>query len=485
MSRLFASKFVRLIKTFPPEEIRAFEQWLHSPWCNSNKNLIRLFQQFKKYYPDFLPDRKLTKAQLFRQILPEGKFSDRRLNNLLSEGYRAAERFLVAQRFDMDSEAAQNLLADEFQERGLDDWFTKIAKREITDLEEHPTKEWKDHLSLYNWYRQIYHSSDSQTRMQAGNPTIHAMEGELDLLYALEKAAILNEKMSRQQVLRDESYEITSAISNWEALVQGICHPSIALYRLRFTYLGKDLWTVYQELHPQVVQQLPQLNAKEQKIHLLSLLNDSIRLVKSGHLDIVDLLPLYQLGLATGVLLNRGKLSRSTYTQIVMISNTKGDFAYTERFIDDYSGKLSEKGREDSQHWARAHTAYWRKDLEECLTILQGYTFKILYFQLITRSLQAQVLFDLYLMDDSYQFLLFNFLDTFEKWLQREKMLSQTNKISFLRFVQKCRTLATAYGAVDFQREIVAQLLSDQEYIQALNWLKKKQQEVLTIRSEK
>ena len=91
---IFASKFVQTIKTFSIEELKSFEGWLHSPWCNSNKNLIKLLEKLKKHYPAF-DHPKLTKEKLFKQVLPTGKFSDRRINNLLSEGYLAAERFMV------------------------------------------------------------------------------------------------------------------------------------------------------------------------------------------------------------------------------------------------------------------------------------------------------------------------------------------------------------------------------------------------------
>ena len=91
---LFNTKFFQIIKTFSPTELKAFEYWLKSPWANSNKNLIRLLEKVIKYHPDF-DNKKLTKEKLFKQILPNGKFSDRRMNNLLSEGFLAAERFLI------------------------------------------------------------------------------------------------------------------------------------------------------------------------------------------------------------------------------------------------------------------------------------------------------------------------------------------------------------------------------------------------------
>ncbi len=126
----FTSKFTRLLQTFTPAELKSFETWLQSPWSNTNKNLPRLLARLKPYYPEF-SDQKLSKEKLFRQVLPDGKFSDRRMNNLLSEAYLAAERFLAFQRFAGEDGLQQSLLAQEFLERHLDDWFFRMAHQEI------------------------------------------------------------------------------------------------------------------------------------------------------------------------------------------------------------------------------------------------------------------------------------------------------------------------------------------------------------------
>ncbi len=47
---------------------------------------------------------------------------------------------------------------------------------------------------------------------------------------------------------------------------------------------------------------------------------------------------------------------------------------------------------------------------------------------MISKLLNIQVYFDLYLKDDSYNFYLLNYLDTFEKWIIREKFRSQLLK---------------------------------------------------------
>lgn len=484
MHAISSTKFLRLLRTFDEAELKAFDAWLRSPWCNSNKNLPRLLERLKKYHPDF-EKAKLDKEKLFHRVLPEGKFSDRRMNNLLSEAYLAAEQFITFQRLANNPGLQKALLAEEFQGRYLDDWFFAGAGREIERLEATEVKDWESQLNLYRLYRLIYHHSNQNPRMQPGGSPIAKMGAQADLLYLLEKAAIINEMMARNRLIRGENHEVEAELKKWEAVCEGVQHPAIGLYRMRFAFLQENRLSQYRALREAFLNSLERLNEREQKLHLLSLLNDTMSFIKSGQLDITDSLPLYQLGLETGVLLHQGKLTRNTYTTIVIASNTKGAFDFTNHFIETYTKRADENIQDDCYHWAKAHTAYWQQKQEECLDILKRHTFKAPHFQLISRVLHTQAYFDLYLKDDSYQSFLFNFFDTFERWLGREKAWPKSTKASFLRFVQICRTLARYYAGAGPKPQKAGQLLQEERNIQALNWLRQKKEEVLDLKSRK
>ena len=484
MPALSATKFLRLLQTFDEKELNAFDAWLRSPWCNSNKNLPRLLEKLKRYHPKF-DKRKLDKETLFHEVLPQGKFSDRRMNNLLSEAYLAAEQFLAFHRFSHKPGLQQALLAEEFQGRYLDDWFFRNAGQEIERLEAMEVKDWESQLNLYRLYRLIYHHPNQNPRMQPGGSPIGKMGAQADLLYLLEKAAIINEMMARNRLLRGEDHDVAAELKKWEAVGEGVQHPSIDLYRMRFAFLAENQLSQYWALRDAFLNNRGQHNEREQKLHLVSLLNDTMAFIKSGQLDITDSLPLYQLGLETGVLLHQGQLSRNTYTTIVIASNTKGAFDFTTHFIETYTAQVEKNIRNDCYNWARAHTAYWQQNLEECLAILKRHTFKAPYFQLIGRVLNTQVYFDLFLKDESYQRYLFSYFDTFEKWLGREKVWSKSAKASFLRFVQICRPLARYHADAGPETQKVEHLLRRERNVQALNWLKQKKEEVLRLKAGK
>ncbi|MEM0991673.1 MAG: hypothetical protein AAGI49_01490 [Bacteroidota bacterium] len=484
MSIIFASKFVQILKTFSEAELKAFRLWLRSPWCNSNKNLVTLLASLRKYYPDFDNDE-LTKELLFKKILPKGKFSDRRMNNLLSEAYLAAERFLIFQHLDQNEDLRKDILSQEWQSRDHESWFFGITRKKIAQLEAKSTKDWEDHLELLQLHRRIYHYPNQKLRMQTGAATIQKMDEELELTYLLEKAAIINEKMSRQSILRGEIYETETEIKRWKAASQTHQHPALDFYKMRFAYTADNRLAHYWKLRKMFFERYQELGEIQQKIHLAALLNDTNLFIRKKLIASTENLPIYKLGLETGSIFYKGKLSYATYTTIIGASNTKKSFDFSLDVIRKYTQHLESSFQMDCEIWAKAHTAYHMGQLEKSLQLLLHHHFSIPYFQLLSRVLNTQVYFDLHLQDDSYQAFLFNYLNTFERWLARDKVWSQSGKKSFLRFVQRCRTLAKYYADPNFSMEKAAELLVEEKNIQSFDWLNHKKDEVIRIKTKR
>ena len=482
MNTIAQSKYFRLIKTFTLEDQKSYESWLNSPWCNTNKNLITLFEKVKKYYPNF-DDPKLTKEKLFKKILPNGKYSDRRMNNILSEGYLAAERFIVFQNLAKDQNLQKDLLTKEFQSRHLEDWFFRDINKEIERVEEIEIKEWEDHLHLFQMHRRVYHHPNQKRLIQTGKNSIIKMGDNLTVAFIIEKAAIINEKIFRNKILQNEKHEVKKDIENWINLSLGYKNTSIELYQKRFEYNEKNMLEKYFEIRNLFLDRYNELNEKDQKMHFFYLLNDTTILGKARYVDITESLPLYKLGLKAGILFSEGKLTQTTYMNILMSSNAKKDFEFSNYFIETFTKKLKDDIQLDAFFWAKSHTCYRMLQLQESLDYLLNHAFKTPRFLLLTKSLTTQVYFDLYLVNESYQTFLFNYFDSFEKWIYREKFGSDKFKKGFLNFVQALRKLAKHYSDANFNNDKVKNLLSDYKNVQGAKWLSQRIDKVIKIRN--
>jgi len=406
------------------------------------------------------------------------------MNNLLSKAYLAAERFIAFQHFNSDQRLQTDLITKELQSRSLDEWFFKSTHKNIEALEQKEIKNWEDHFYLLQLLRSNYHHPEQTFKTQSGNTTIVKMGEQIDLLFLLEKAAIINEKISRNRILKNENHDIPSELKIWRLAAKDISHPAIDLYRLRFEYDADNFLEKYQQLKAAFLERFEALNPKEKRIHLISLMNDTVVLIRAKKLDLSARFTLYKLGLENGILLNNGVLSLKTFVSILSDSNMLKDFHYSSFVIEAYIQKLNPSVQKDALQWALAHKAYHQKNLEECLELLLHYEFDEYFFKIMSKLLTTQLYFDLFLKGSSYDEYLFNYFDSFEKWLQREKFRSKFNKQSFLRLIQKSRQLAKLHIKKPLQVDLVRNLLEGENNIQAPKWLKQKIEEVIAL-SEK
>ena len=254
---------------------------------------------------------------------------------------------------------------------------------------------------------------------------------------------------------------------------------------MRFSYTEETMLEKYLILRDAFLSKYEELNLKDKKIHLISLINDTTLLIRKAKLKYDEILPLYKIGLKTKLLFDKEILTYNTYTTMISVANHKGDFEFSEKIISNYTSNLSIEYQSDALVWAKAHTAYNKKEYNLALDFLLESETKSNYFQLITRTLTTQVYFDLYLQDKSYQDYLINYFDSFEKWLYREKFRSESSKKAFTRFVQKCKALEKLYSAIDFDVDKVENLLKEEKNLQALSWVKEKVNEILKKRSPK
>lgn len=91
------SKLIQVFRTFSKSEFKQFGKFVSSPFFSSGRNVIPLFNAFKKFYPHFEGDG-FNRENILEELSQSGrKVSCQHLKTQMSEMYRLAERFLVLQ----------------------------------------------------------------------------------------------------------------------------------------------------------------------------------------------------------------------------------------------------------------------------------------------------------------------------------------------------------------------------------------------------
>ncbi|MEN0004561.1 MAG: hypothetical protein AAF798_10465, partial [Bacteroidota bacterium] len=88
------TKLFSILQTFDSKELRAFHDFVRSPFFNKQEEIVQLFEYLKKQAKRGFPDRKMQKKTIFATLFPEQAYDERRFNHLISLLFKLAETFL-------------------------------------------------------------------------------------------------------------------------------------------------------------------------------------------------------------------------------------------------------------------------------------------------------------------------------------------------------------------------------------------------------
>ncbi len=475
------SKYVTTLRQLDEKELKEFEKWLDSPWCTSNKSLLPLFKTIKKYYPKFLFG--YSDEEIFLRAFPKKHFTYNIFRNLLSQSYQSIEAFLTHQHLKKEPLIGQKFLAKEFGNRKNDSFFYKTIEKEISQINGKKIKDWDDYLNLMQCYKMAYNYTSPNIKIP-DKTSIIELNKNLDVIYALEKASVIKEQIVRNRVLKNENHDIENEIKKWTSVAKDIHHPSVDLYKIRFSKNKDGLKQKYTHILKEFKKRFEELDFKEQQDHLFSLLNDLalLRRKKSG--TISEQLDLYKFGFKTGTILINGQVSPSTYSSFLSYSLIIDDSEYATAFVNNYTKSLPPNIQEDGKSWSLSKIEYQKGNLNESLKILQAHDFKSGFFQRLIKLLNFQIYFDLVLTDHSYYKYFISYSKNYEKWVAREKSLSKSRKSSSKNLIQKGRELLKLYFTDNFEKEKVISILDDVKLMDAPKWFKSKQEHILFLKKE-
>ena len=118
------SKFIQILKTLDATEFRQFNRYLRSPVFTQSKDVLRLFNYIRKYYPSFGTE-KLDRQLIFAKLFPKKKFDTARLSNLLFKLNKILEDYLIYLKCQQDDFQKRRWLTQIYEERNLSVIFNK------------------------------------------------------------------------------------------------------------------------------------------------------------------------------------------------------------------------------------------------------------------------------------------------------------------------------------------------------------------------
>ena len=438
------NKLFKNLRFLSVSERKLFLRWLRSPWANSNKRLIELFQACQSYYPDLaVPD---IQQRLYRVIYPKKLFHKRHMDNLMSDLLKQLEKFLVHEHLGRDNPDYTRILIKVYDRKNQLEFLQQTQRRFLKHLNEDRTPTVKDHLYLSEGFELLIEKQKSDLKLKKELILLGKADQHLDQYYLLRKLRHLviaaeNSSIETGKVgMEKETYQTL------KLLIPGN-NNAAAIWYGRYIEGGTD--QPHLKLKPLkqfFFERFQEFEEDDQNLILRVLLNMAARLIISGDVNgQVEMFSLYQHGLKTRILLQNNRLSPQTFINLIGLTCNLAETNYARQLVENYATYLSLDIQEEARLWALTKIAYLSHSPE-----LNGLVQKLDHrntdyqsFSLMIRLLITQIRFDAYYageedIDDAF----WNYNEAFTRKLQREKKFALKHIRALQKFSDFVRTFA-------------------------------------------
>lgn len=448
------SKLLKLIAGLQSKEIHWLQKFLASPFYNTNKELIDLFQYIKKYYPS-LATPKLSKEMTFKKLYPNEKFDPQKMRKAMYSLASLVEEFLVAQQLKNKPFEKKKTLLKALSDRNIYEQFQKQTKEMIADLDALP---YRDTIYCKEIFELNFnYSKHTETDKQVLNAEVLKRAAEhLDAFYALQKqqldfAVKSHEKLFKSKVKLASLKQVKTTLEEY---------PIYQVYQLIIqSFSNPDDAELYSTIESLLKNEISRLGRDDKNLVLRILLNHSSAQINKG-LDLYfsRMLSLYKFGLEEELLIENNLISETTFTNIVTVGSHEKDFEWVEGFIQKYKSKLPISVQEDATCFGLGLMFYQKKDYAKTIDLILNHSFSKPLHILQSKTILLRAYFDQYLQDDSYYELLIAQANAFEKFIRRNDLISKVKKEGYLNFVLFARKIINGHWQNKLDRDLYEKL---------------------------
>lgn len=440
---MLKSKFIDIVKTFSKEELKEFKDFLNSPFHNSNKNVIKIYELVRKAAPDF-NSASIDKENLFKKIYRGKKYNDTVMRILLSDLLKLGEEFLVVKASKSSKSGELLTLLEELKVRGLDSLYRTNYKNALNALEE-----MEDARSRYFSKFELeivnvdYYLRKDKQQLITGNVLERA---ESILYFALIELVrnvhdlIINERTFNAKFDFNPIFEFFNSF-DFEKMIQKLKenksehYPILHIhYSLLMTLLYEENEEYYGNFKNAVKSYMGKLNKLEQYRFLHHLESCCLNRMKYNIQKYKnEIFEVYELMLASGTYSSTDKddMTLQRYKNILVAGINLNMPDWTENFMDKYIEKVQPEYRESMRAYSNALINFTRKNFTKSLENINKVKYDYFILKMDIKSWTLKIYYEL-----SYFEQAFSLMDSYRHFLSKNKSLSEHFRERHLNFLK-------------------------------------------------
>ncbi len=471
------TKFIPLLQTFSPDELKRFDDYVKSPYFNKREAPIKLYAVLLTAYPNF---ENLKWEKIFKKAFPDKPaYSETYLNNVLSDLYALAEEFLGVETTRSSPIFIGYMVQTLLLKRQFKMAEVNLARLK-TSLQTNPDI-YPGILNMWCYYfrlKKFYHDLQEQR--------LFSSEANQDLATALKNESLQNLLECYYEMntypLGYYQYEYdTDFFKRFTSIIlpeDFEKEPQVAISYYKLQLQIQSTWQLWYDMNNYLIQNKANLvdsTVFDSNQVLLNFINSQLKKGNKLPSDILE--KKFALLEESIALLEKNKLPfMGIYFENIVLTGfaLKGE-EWAKQYIHDNSPKLPEHLREGMTAYCLARLYFSMGDYTETIAILNAISpfYHHYYFPVKSLLLLA------YYETDNYDAFLTT-LDTFKHSLKNHPELAKQHHIAHTNMnsiLLKLYKLKNRYSPKDILK--IKELLQNPDLILfSRQWATKKLQEI-------
>jgi hypothetical protein len=474
-----------IIGTFSPAELKRFRDFLRSPFHNTNKNVIKLFEYFKKFSPDFGSDKAkkfLTKEKVFKKIYPGKKFNDIVLRILLSDLIKLSEEFLTYQGLRKNTFDEYKFLLQELNEKGIDNLYRRIYKEAYKLIEQHDDLRIK-YLKLFEYEMNFIDHHLQRNKQQLITSNVLTRSECLISFFILELAGNLHDLAINEQTFNAKfdfnlAYEFINRF-DFDGLLKRIKESGFVHYTTLLVYVNmiKAIFNEhddrsYDDFKETVFDNYDRFS-KHEAYNLLTNLETSClnRRKNNPQKYEAETYFVYELMLRKNNYSYYGEeMGLQRYKNILVNFINLKKFDDVEKFVETYINKVSPDIRDNLYLYSMALINFSKKDFINALQLIQKIKYDYFTLKYDVKNLTLRIYYELKYFENAY-----SLIDSYKHFLVKNKTVSEFFRERYLNFIGFMNTMIKfSESASNFEIEKLKSNLLKTNNVVSRDWLLEK-----------
>jgi hypothetical protein len=381
------------------------------------------------------PKANITKESTFAAIFPfEKKYDDHKVRLASSLLLQLIEDFWAAEDAKADNVKNKRIVATQYRLRNLEKHFLRIFNEAKQSIDSQVFRNASYHFQQYELELEGYRF-DSAIRKESER--LQHISNHLDHAYYSLKL--------RQACLAINYQNVYKAIHEQSMISEIINHiernhleqiPSVGVYYFAFKSLSAPENTAhffsFKILLFEFSAVFPPDEARD--LYLIGI-NYCIKKHNSGEADFLKPeLELYQEGLKNRYLYINNFITKFTYRNVVTLALTLQEYAWAEKFIEEYKNELEPLQREGNYKHCLARLAYEQKNYGKVLALLQQADYEDILINLAAKALLLKALYETS-ADDALE----AHLDAMQTYIKRKSQIAyhKENYLNLIKFTKR------------------------------------------------